>query len=198
MKNKLSANSKYSFVILSFLLLIAMILLQLNIISIKKELAENNNKYKDTKKKLERMETVQTYAIGKKINNLILYSIDKGILRKVNVNNGFIAFASLLGCGKCVDHHLEVINKNNRNDLIYVLESDKVEPLKIIQKIYNMKQIYWDDKNSLASLVGFDTRKYNPFLLTIKDGVIVGLRFSYLDESKYFEDEISRLERLLK
>lgn len=193
MRNNMEQASKYLFAVLSLCLLIIMIFIQINVISIKETLSAKNIECEKYKKKYEQLEIIQTGALGKNINILSLYSIEKGELKNIKITNGIIVFASLSGCGKCVDHHLEVVNKRKRDDLYYIIESDKIDQLKAIKQMYGIHNIYGDKNSVISSLVGFDTKRNNPFVLFVKNGIIISMKFSYLDESDYYENEIKRL-----
>lgn len=190
MSKALDNVKKNRFILLSLLFLIAMCCLQMNIISIKQKLNVTNMEYAKVKKRYSQLEMIQNNIIGKDINDLNLFSLSTAEKLKLSFTNGFIAFASLSGCGKCVGHHLEVVSKIEGSDIYYIIESEGIKELKILQSIYKLKNIYWDRLGSMSSIVAFDTKKNNPFLLVIKKGIVVGMKFSYLDDLNYANDII--------
>jgi len=135
--------------------------------------------------------------IGKDLSNISMQPFNLTNLH-CNLNKTIIVYSNLAGCGKCIDHHLQVAAKTiDTTSIIYVFYAHNKSQIKQNADKYKLHgKIYWDKDNELAKHIDINTERINPFAMLIYNGKIMQIRYSYENDYAYIE-KLSLLYNML-
>ena len=137
---------------------------------------------------------ISNKIFGKNIGGI---SFEPYFNQKYSFDKTIIVYSNLTGCGKCIDHHLNLASKfKNQKNLIYVFYAySKAQIRQVVLKYKIVKDVLWDKNDKFAKYIDEDTRKINPFILLVYNDKAFMLKFSYENDFDYLNKANEILQR---
>jgi hypothetical protein len=129
--------------------------------------------------------------------NIVRISLEPYFIKNNGFDKAIIIYANLTGCGKCIDHHLNLASKlTDQNNLRYVFYAyTKAQITQVVDKYKIGKNVFWDKNDEFAKYINEDTRKINPFILLVYNDKAFMLKFSYENDFNYLNHANEILQR---
>lgn len=163
-----------------------------------KEIQQEKISFSNSKYLISKVNSIQNNILGRELKDLLATPL-VGENSWGEIRNAIIIFSDLTGCGKCINHHLEISSKEiNYDNFVYLFYAfNKSQVKQVINKYQIRGEVFWDEENIMTKMIGTDTKKINPFVLVVIGGKIINITFSYQNDFNYIRDAEIIFKRMI-